>query len=131
MDITIDKIRYSAPPLDTFTQFHIARKLSPVCSMLEKLGEPEKDTTLLITLIFAQLSDSDAAFVLNACLRGVFIHDITMKSKLISDSGGLQFEGTSLKTLTELCKAILVENVGDFFRTALNALDQSKAVPVV
>lgn len=129
MEMTIGTHHYSTTGrLDTFTQLHVARKLGPVVPTIEGLvatrneGKPKG---ILTVLMLSGLEDADAEYVVKKCLGLVVRKQLDGKgAKLLSSDGSLMFDDTSMNDLLELTVAVIEENLGDFFRTALANLDQ-------
>lgn len=132
MDITLGSHQYvTAGQLDTFTQLHIARKLGPVIPTIEGLiarrneGKPKG---ILTVLMLSSLDDVDAEYVVKKCLNMVLRKQPDGKgAKLLSSDGSLMFDDTPMNDLLELTVAVIEENLGDFFRTALDNFNQAGA----
>ena len=132
MDLTLGNHQYTTSGrLDTFTQLHIARKLGPVIPTVEGLiaqrneGKPK---SILTVLMLSSLDDRDAEFVVKKCLAVILRKQQDGKgAKLLSSDGSLMFDDTPMNDLLELTVAVIEENLGDFFRTALDNFNQAGA----
>lgn len=121
--------------LDAFTQLHVARKLGPALPIVEGLVDERnagKDKTVLTVLMLAQLSDADTEFVIRKCLGVVVRHQSGGRpAKIQSPDGSLMFDDIDMQTMLDLTIAVIEENLGDFFRTALQRMaevrDQDQA----
>jgi hypothetical protein len=135
----IGGIKYRIGRMDTFKQFHVARRLTPVLSgLLEALkaagldpaklvkGEKPADIDPLAMVeplgrVIGALSDADAEYILNACLD-VCLRDQTPTggsgwAKLRSGSV-LMFQDISLPVMLQLAWAVVETNVSGFFSAA-------------
>ena len=109
--------------LDTFSQLHIARKLAPALPLVEGLVNHEndgKDKSVLTVLMFSQVSDSDAEFIMGKCLALIGFYQEAGKPPVkIQVNGKLMFNDIPMSDILALTVAVIEENLGDFFRTAL------------
>lgn len=114
--------------LDAFAQLHIARKLGPAVPIVQGLvatANAAKDKSLLTVLMLAQIGDMDTEHVIHKCLSVVGRRQEGGKVARVQNSdGGLMFDDISMQTLLDLTVAVIEENLGDFFRTALASLEQ-------
>jgi hypothetical protein len=69
----------------------------------------------------SHVSDSDTEYVIKKCMSVVLRKGTDGRpSKVQAPNGDLMFDDISLETMLELTVAIIEENLGDFFRTALD-----------
>jgi hypothetical protein len=135
MDLALNGRQYATiGKLDAFTQLHLARKLAPALPIIEGLVSPanaSKDKQVLVVLMLSHVSDADADYVVKKCLGVVARRQADNQlARLQSADGQLMFDDTPMSDLLELAVAVIEENMGDFFRTALSALsaDENKKV---
>lgn len=70
--VTIGPHTYRIGKLDAFSQLHVARKLAPLLTGLQKVSELTLDEALPPILnSLSQMSDSDVEYVLTKCLSVV------------------------------------------------------------
>jgi hypothetical protein len=130
MEKVINNTLYMNKMLDAMTQLQLARRLVSLTVLIEAMTKPEnkdKDQTLLITMMLGQLSDADHSFVMTTCMKSVFRRDGDNWAKVMTDAGALMYADIDLDTLINLVAAVIVENLGDFFRTALAKMPQAGA----
>lgn len=133
MDTVIDGNHYATTArLDSFTQLHIARKLTPAMGAVSGLVDSKndgKDKSLLTVIMFSYMPDSDAEYVIRKCLAVVMRRqaDGTF-ARVQTNDGQLMFADISMPAMLALTMAVVEENVGDFFRTALLPLNQAPEV---
>lgn len=117
---------YLTGKIDTFTQLHLARKLGPALPIVEGLIDPrnaEKDKSVLTVLMLSHISDVDTDFVIRKCMSVVHRKQGEGKpAKVQAPDGTLMFDDISLSDMLELTVAVIEENLGDFFRTALASM---------
>ena len=116
--------------LPVFAQLHVARKLGaalPVVEGLTKAENAEKDKALLMVMMFSAMNDTDTEFVIKKCLEVVTIKQATGYAKIQTSDGQLMFDTVGLNDILEIVTAVIEENLGDFFRTALARLAQEAA----
>lgn len=118
--------------LDAFTQLHVARKLGPSIPIIEGLlglDNAGKDKNILTVLMLSHISDSDTEFVMRKCLSIVYRKQgaTDAPAKIQTPDGKLMFDDITLSELLQLTVAVIDENLGDFFRTALANLAQETA----
>jgi hypothetical protein len=115
--------------LDAFTALHLARKLGPSLPIVEGLVLPEnasKDKSILTVLMLSHISDTDSEFVIRKSLNVVGrIGEDGRPQKIQTPDGTLMFDDIQLAEILELTVAVIEENLGDFFRTALANMDKS------
>lgn len=109
--------------LDTFTQLHIARKLAPALPLVEGLVNHDndgKDKSVLTVLMLSQVNDADAEYIMSKCLSLVGFQQEAGKAPVkIQVNGKLMFNDIPMSDILALTVAVIEENLGDFFRTAL------------
>ena len=118
--------------LDAFTQLHVARKLGPSIPIIEGLIGLEnagKDKNILTVLMLSHISDNDTEYVMRKCLALVYRKQgETMKPAPIqAPDGALVFDDITLSEMLQLTVAVIDENLGTFFRTALANLKDEAA----
>lgn len=126
----VDGKLYSIGGLDTFTQLNIARRLAPLSVLIQGMTDErnkDKDTTMLVVLMLAQLSDSDSDYVVKKCLAVVTLQQKDSWAKVLSPSGELMFDDMSMQTVINLTTQVVLENLGDFFRTTLSKVQKGIA----
>lgn len=127
MELTIGNHSYETSGfLDTFTQLHVARKLGPAVPMVQGLLDPanaNKDKDLLFVLMLSQIDDSSTEYIIGKCLNVVKRKQESGPSaKIQAPDGSLMFDDIGLAGMLEITVAVIEENLGDFFRTALAKL---------
>lgn len=129
MDLQIRTNTYSTlGQLDAFTQLHVARKLSPSMPIVQGLVSPanrEKDKTVLVVMMLSRLPDADCEYVIRKCLGVVGRHEPNgPPAKVLDPAGKPMFSDMTMQDMLDLTIAVVEENLGDFFRTALASLDK-------
>ncbi len=132
MELVIGNNQYSSTgKLDAFSQLHVARKLGPAIPIVEGLvakANASKDKGLLTVLMLSHISDEDTEYVIHKCLKVVVRkQEGGMLSKIQSIDGQLMFDDIGMSELLELTVAIIEENLGDFFRAAIGAMETEMA----
>lgn len=125
-ELTIRDKVYLLGKVDTFTQLHLARKLGPSIPIVEGLMDPrnaEKDKSILTVLMLSHISDVDTDFVIRKCMSVVHRRQAESKpAKVQAPDGTLMFDDITLSDMLEITVAVIEENLGDFFRTALASM---------
>ena len=126
MQVVIDNNEDSTSgKLDVFSQMHLVRKLGAALPVLEGMTDTRnasKDKTLLTVLMLANISDADSEFVVKKCLSVVTRKQGSSFAKLQTPDGHMMFDDISLSAMLEITVAVIEENLGNFFRTALSDL---------
>jgi hypothetical protein len=126
LDLSGHAYTTGATRLDAFSQLHIARKMGPALPLVEGLVATEnadKDKGILTVLIFSHISDADTEFVIHKCLSVVQRRQESGKfAKIQAPDGCLMFDDIPMMDMLQLAIAVIEENLGDFFRTALGNL---------
>ena len=128
MNKTIGGFTYrTSGVMSTADQFAVARKLAPAVPVLQGLLSQEnlnKERSLLTVLMFANISDESTNFVLGKCLNVISRQDPGSGNfaPLSDGKGNLMFLDVNLPVLMDLMVEVINENLGDFFRTALDSL---------
>lgn len=86
--------------------------------------------TFLVLLMLGQLTDADSEFVVQKCLSVVKRQSGESFAKLTTPSGDLMFQDIGMKIMIDLTAAVIVENLGDFFSTALSNLEAPERAQV-
>jgi hypothetical protein len=126
MELELNGSHYRTGELTAFDQLHIARKLSYGLIPLDGVIREEnkgKDKQLMTLLMFSKMDDGDADYVMKKCLGSVLIKQGDAWSKIVKGDS-LMFDTISLPDMLKLSLAVIEENLGDFFRTALSGLDR-------
>lgn len=125
-NLNVEGFSYHTGKLDTFTQLHLARKLGPSIPIIEGLIDPrnaDKDKSILTVLMLSHVSDVDADFVIRKCMSVVMRRDAEGKTaKVQAPDGTLMYDDITLTAMLQLAVAVIEENLGDFFRTALASM---------
>ncbi len=132
MDLTLNGHRYStAAKWDAFSALHVTRRLGrtlPLVSGLTRAENAGKPKDILMILLLGQLNDEDSEYVINKCLELVNRSDEkTPATRVITSGGTLMFDDLNMGDLLQISAQVLEENLGDFFRGALNNLNQAGA----
>lgn len=138
---TFDGVAYNIGNLDTFTQFHVGRRIMPIVGrvlpaipILIAEGVTEEQRILLVAPMVAgelsQMTDADSEYVIHKCLAVVKRKDETGGWAKMMDGRSLMFQDIKLNTMIGLVLAVIKENMGDFFTIeALQASVQTSASP--
>jgi len=122
---------FTSGKLDAFTKLKISRKLAPAIPVVEglvALKNKDKDRTLLTVIMLSHVSDADSEFIMKQCLGVVLRVDETGHPAPVFVKDSLMYDDIELADLLKLTLEVIEENLGDFFRTALDTLDkQAKA----
>lgn len=129
MNVSIDAHEYvTSGPLSAFTQLALARKLTPAVPILSGMVDKkngDKDRSLLVLLALAKLDDQEADYVMKTCLSVVSRMDNGQAAPVMAKGGGLMYDDITMAQMMELALAVIEENLGDFFRSALANLGQA------
>lgn len=124
--VEIRGVTYTASALDTFAQLHIARKLSPSIPIVEGLIDPansDKNKDILTVLMLSHIPDADSEYVVRKCMSVVTRRSGNEKATRIqAPDGSMMFDDITLADMLELTVLVIEENLGDFFRTALDSM---------
>ena len=116
---------YQIGSLNAFDHLHVVRKLAPALPLVEGLVAERnagKDMTMLTVFVISKLSDEDSDYVISKCLSAVSRKQSSGYAKLMAN-GALMFNDLDVTDMLKLTAQVIVENLGDFFRTALSTLD--------
>lgn len=128
MNKTIGSVNYvTSGAMSVSDQFALARKLAPAIPVLQGLLKREnldKERSLLTVLMFSNISEEASQYVLGKCINVIARQDPASGNfaKLSDGKGNLMFQDITLPVLMELVVDVIDENLGDFFRTALDSL---------
>lgn len=114
---------YLIGKLDAFAQLHVARRLAPLFTSLQKLptGMEAKDASLemfqpLVDAL-AQMSDTDVEYVLVKCLA-VVQRKVpgTAATVAVWNSAAKrpQFDDVDLSVMLQLCAQVIMRSIGGF-----------------
>lgn len=133
-EIKVAGVNYRVGVMDARKQFHVARRLAPVFAELapvlkEMLSmdkeESDEQTFKVLELAagplanaIAEMSDPDADYVIDNCLRVCYIQQESAWAPLTAPNGSLMFP-MQLPQMLELVVSVIKENLGDFFPTGL------------
>ena len=127
MRLNIDGVEYySARSMNAFDQLAMARKLGPALPLIEGLVSKEnleKDKTILVIMMLSNLPDDSVDFLVKKCLSVVMRKNGESKPAAVqTPDGHLLFDDIKIQALLDITAAVVEENLGDFFRTALSKL---------
>lgn len=127
MRLNIDGVEYySARSMNAFDQLAMARKLGPALPLIEGLVSKEnleKDKTILVIMMLSNLPDDSVDFLVKKCLSVVMRKNGENKPAAVqTPDGHLLFDDIKIQALLDITAAVVEENLGDFFRTALSKL---------
>lgn len=129
-EITIGSATYRIGKMDTFTQFHLARKLAPILLGLGQaaLGnivstteaKPTQEEWALkalepILATLGRMDKTDVDYILNTCLSVVYRLQDGPRWAPVQQQGALMFQDISLPTLMRLVTETVKENLSGFF----------------
>lgn len=136
---------YAVGRLDSFKQFHVARRIAPVqiaagisFSELAKAmmvpGEEEKDVSeeamakafLPVIELVSKLPDADVDYVLKVCL-GVVKRKEGERYAPLYAGDTLMYQDLSMPSMIRLVMEVIKVNVGDFFGPLLGAKPSGEA----
>lgn len=129
LEIEVEGQLYQIAKLDAFTQLHVARKLGGALPLMDGLVSERnqgKDMSLLMVLLMSKLTDEETDYVVKKCLNAVSRKQPQGWASLQS-GGTIMFSDVSVSALINLTAQVIVENLGDFFRTALANLEGQTA----
>ena len=122
---TINGESFRIGDLSVFDQLNLARRLTPFSFAIQGMMNPknvEKDHTVMVILLLSKLSDEDSDYVTHKCLSAVLRSQGKDWAKLQTPEGVLMFQDITMKTVVNIVTEVILENLGDFFRTALSAV---------
>lgn len=126
MAFDLDGERFEIGKLNAFEQLTLLRKLASASPILQQIVAPEnrnKDRVLLIMFALSQVDDANMDAIIKIGLKDARVFRNDIWAPLITKSGGLMFDDLKLATFMRLIGVVFEENLGDFFLTALDALD--------
>ncbi len=128
--ITINNIDYEIKAMDTFTQFHVTRKLAPVFVKVAELSEKGFDDLKLSDLqptmeFLAGMSEEDVNYVLKKSLACVFRADVSGKMARVMNGETLMFRDIDMMVMLQLTVDVIMVNLGNF-SNALPIRDSSQ-----
>lgn len=77
LEFEVSDQTYRAAPMDALTQFHVARRLSPVLGAMQDFAAKASreggliDALEPVALVVSRIPDQDVEYILNACLTTV------------------------------------------------------------
>lgn len=116
-----------AEKLDTFTQLHLARKLSPAMPIVSVIQNPDnatKSKSMLVVMMLSYISDEDSDYVVKKCLSVVRRIQDNQPQRVITTGGVLAYADMNMEDITEMVAKVVLDNLGDFLNTALAISDQ-------
>ena len=127
MNLKIGNFEYeTSGKLSTFEQLHLVRKLGPAIPMVQGLTDlqnSDKPKALLVVLMLSRIDDQSVDYIMRQCLSVVRRKQaVGPSAKVTTPDGTLMFDDIDLSSIMQLTVAVIEENVGDFFRTALATL---------
>ena len=131
--ILIEGNTYQIGILNAFEQLKVARRLTAVSTLIQAMTSDKnkgKDMTFLVLLMLGELTDADSDFVVHKCLSVIKRQSGESYAKLTATSGDLMFQDIGMKAMIDLTTAVIVENLGDFFSTALSNLESAERAQV-
>jgi|ERR1700758_4699879 len=125
--VEIEGITYRIGDLTVFDQLNLARRLTPLSMVIQGMMTPEnaeKDHTIMVILMLSKLSDDDSEYVVSKCLSVVMRQDGKDLAKLQTPQGQLMYQDITMKIMVNLATEVILENLGDFFHTALSVVKE-------
>lgn len=116
---------YTSVKMNAFTQFHIARRLTPIFSSLaeafkkvkfDKEGKIENPIDIFepVAQAFSALKDTDADYVLHTCLATCQRQNNNLWSNVMS-GGNMMFQDIDLQIMLQITWNVLQDNFASFF----------------
>jgi len=133
MELQVEGELYQIGKMDAFTQLHVTRKLGSALPLIEGLVREQnkgKDMSLMMVLLMSRLTDDETEYVTEKCLNVVSRKQAQGWAK-VQSGGQLMFADTTMGAVIQLTAAVITENLGDFFRTALANLEGQNQTPPV
>lgn len=122
METTINDKQYRIGKMDAVRQFHVARRVAPaLIGLVGALGagkQPDKEDFAKavgpLVQAIAQMSDSDAEYVLGACLSVVSRQtDSTTWAPIWRDQ--LVFDDIDVRSMMQIAAKVIQANLGNIF----------------
>ena len=119
-EIEVDGHIYQIGPMNTFVQFHIARRLGPLAPtilMYLENSDPDKSVMDLFFPLMgtiSTLSDADSEYILNQCLSVVTRKQESGWAK-VQSSGGLMFDDITMPNMLQIVWQVILKDIADFF----------------
>lgn len=121
MDFEVGGHKYQSTKLDTFKQFHVARKLAPVIGALAPTlkGVQEGDgwsAMLPIAQAIRDLPEADCNYILHACLSVVKrkVGEIGWQNVWNDSAKTLQYQDIQMVEMIQITVFVLQDNIGNF-----------------
>lgn len=138
-EIEINGVQYRVGPMDTFVQFHVARRLGPVLmeftDALANTDAAKLSAEQWIARVFgpvmgvvSRMSDADAEYILRACLATVERKDGD-RWALVQRNGNLMYSDVLMDTMLKLTIFVVRETLGPFLPEALAATGSGSSLP--
>ena len=114
---------YNIGTMTVFDQLQVARRIMPMSAILEAMTNDRnagKDLTVLLMMVLGNLSDENHVYVVTKCLSQVSKLEGDKPAKITTPTGELMYAHIDLQTTVDLVTAVILENLGGFFHTALS-----------
>ncbi len=126
---------YSFRKLDTFTQFHVVRKLSPAFMLFADLADKnanfnELDIEAIMPIMefISTMKEEDVNYLLKVCLNVVARKNPQSGDLQKILAGGnlqLMFQDIDLSTMIQLTVQVIMGSVGNFYNSPLGSTSQA------
>lgn len=120
--------------MDTFKQFHVARRLTPVLGSLASAAGSGSDLTKAIVPIadaISSMADADCDYILHACLNVVKLDQGNNTWSPIFSNGLLMFQEIDMATMLQIAVKVIQDNLSGFFQGAAGAITTQATVATV
>ena len=127
----IGEQEYEIGILTAMEQLKVARKLAPALPIIEGLTAERnagKDVKVLTILMMAKLSDEDSQSITETCLGAVKRRQGDALAHIMVN-GNMMFADITLDSVLQLTTAVIMDNLGSFFKDALAGLKNGAALP--
>lgn len=128
MELEVDGKEYSTGTLDTFKQFHVARRIAPILAQiginaarLQELGRlQDSDQGFAAILgpvsdVVSRMEDKEVEYILHACLAVCKRKQDDGRWAPVFNRGQLMFQDLGMSGMLRLAVTTIRENLGDFF----------------
>ena len=120
-DFEVGNHRYKSSRMNAMTQFHVARRLSPVFASLGEAYKknPNDFTSALPALmgVVSGMPDADVDYIFKSCLRLCqrFQGDALPWANVTTPSGDLMFQDLGMTEMLQITYNVIADNFASFF----------------
>lgn len=120
-DFEVAKYRYKSTRMNAMTQFHVARRLSPVFAALGEAYKKNPDDFMsalpALMGVVSSMPDADVDYVLKNCLRLCqrFQGEALPWANVLASNGELMFQDLGMTEMLQITWNVIADNFASFF----------------